>query len=196
MFEGLASGLPARSAVFWLVLAVVAAACAPTPPPSGAAVESSTAPIPLRVGYWVQPEFQSARFTGARLEDVSFGDIMEHGLAELGMSTFRSSARFGSQAEALASPNIDAVVVPTIELLAINKDPEGFGAKEISTVQMQWRVSDRTGRVLWSNMVVTHLREACLIELCRKDFARRAVREHFEAAGAVMRSFPWWQRSR
>jgi hypothetical protein len=179
-----------------LVLAVVAAACGSTPPPLGSAVESSTAPIPLRVGYWVQPEFQSARFTGALPDNVSFGDIMEHGLAELATSTFRSSTRFGSQAEALASPNIDAVVVPTIEVLALEKDPEGLGLKEISTVRMQWRVSDRTGRVLWSNMVVSQLRESCLLELCRKDFARRSVREHFEAAGAVMRSLPWWQRSR
>jgi hypothetical protein len=180
-----------------LVLAVVAAACAPTPPPPlGSAVESSTAPIPLRVGYWVQPAFQSARFTAALPGDMSFGDIMEHGLAELATSNFRSSTRFGSQAEALASPNIDAVVVPTIELLAIDKDPEGFGLKEISTVRMQWRVSDRTGRVLWSNMVVNHLRESCMTLNCRKDFARRSVKEHFEAAAAVMRSLPWWQRSR
>jgi hypothetical protein len=180
-----------------LVLAVVAAACAPTPPPPlGSAVVSSTAPIPLRVGYWVQPEFQSARFTGPLPGDLSFGDIMEHGIAELATSNFRGSTRFGSQAEALASPNIDAVVVPTIELLAIDKDPEGFGLKEISTVRMQWRVSDRTGRVLWSNMVVNHLRESCMTLLCRKDFARRSVKEHFEAAAAVMRSLPWWERSR
>ena len=186
-----------RRAVFWLVLAVVVAACAPTPPPPlGSAVVSSTAPIPLRVGYWVQPEFQSARFTGPLPGDLSFGDIMEHGIAEVATSNFRSSTRFGSQAEALASPNIDAVVVPTIELLAIDKDPDGFGLKEISTVRMQWRVSDKTGRVLWSNMVVSHLHESCLMERCRKDFARRAVREHFEAAGAVMRSLPWWERSR
>lgn len=189
-------GLPARSAVFWLVLTVVAAACAPTPPPLGSAVESPTAPIPLRVGYWVHPEFQSARFTGALPGGVSLGDIMEHGLAELATSNFRSSTRFGSQAQAVAAPNIDAVVVPTIEVLALNKDPEGFGLKEISTVQMQWRVLDRTGRVLWSNMVVTHLRDSCLLESCRIDFARRAVKEHFEAAGAVMRSLPWWQRPR
>ena len=182
--------------MLWLLLAVATAACTPAPPPLGSAVESSTAPIPLRVGYWLPPEFQSARFTGGGLEDVSFGDIMDHGLADLGMSTFRSSSRFESQAAALASPNIDAVVVPAIELLAIARDPEGFGPKEISTVRMQWRVSDRTGRVLWSNMVVTQLREACLVELCRKEFAKRAVREHFEAAGAEMRSFPWWQRPR
>ena len=142
-----------RNAVFWLVLAVVAVACAPTPPPMGSAVESSTAPIPLRVGCWAQPEFRSARFRGALPDDVSFGDIMDHGLAELVKSTFRSSTRFGSQAEALASPNIDAVVVPAIEVLALEKDPEGMGLKEISTVQMQWRCRTRragcSGRTWW-----------------------------------------------
>ena len=127
---------------------------------------------------------------------MSFGDTMEHGLAELAKSTFRSSTRFGSQAEALASPNIDAVVVPTIEVLALEKDPDGLGLKEISTVRMQWRVSDRTGRVLWSNMVVNHLRDSCMTLLCRKDLARRSVKEHFEAAAALMRSLPWWERPR
>ena len=146
------------------------------------------------MGYWAQPEFQTARFTGDGLEDVSVGDVMAQGLNQLALSTFRSGEWFGSQGAALASQNIDAVVVPTIELLSIARDPEGFGPKEISTVRMQWRVSDRTGKVLWSNMVVTQLREACLVDLCRKDFARRAVREHFEAAGAEMRSFPWWQQ--
>ena len=189
-------GLRARRAVLAVLLALLGAACAKSPPPSGATVESATAPIPLRVGYWVQPAFQTARFTGEGLEDVSFGDVMEHGLAELGITTFRSAAWFGSQAEALESPNIDAAVVPTIQSMSIAKDPEGFGPKEISTVRMQWTVSDRTGRVLWTNMVVTQLREACLIDLCRRDFARRAVREHFEAAGAMMRSVPWWQRPR
>ena len=180
-----------------MVLAAVATACAPTPPPPvGSAVVSSTAPIPMRVGYWMQPEFRSARFRGALPDDVSFGDIMDHGLAELAKSTFRSSTRFGSQAEALASPNIDAVVVPTIEVLSLEKDPDGLALKEISTVRMQWRVSDRTGRVLWSNMVVNHLRDSCITLLCRKDFARRSVKEHFEAAGAVMRSLPWWERPR
>ena len=189
-------GRRAHGAVLAVLLALSGAACAKTPPPSGGTVESSTAPIPLRVGYWEQPAFQTARFTGEGLADVSFGDVIEHGLADLGISTFRSAAWFGSQAEAIQSPNIDAVVVPTIESLSIAKDPEGLGPREISTVRMQWQVSDRTGRVLWSNMVVTQLREACLIDLCRRDFARRAVREHFEAAGAEMRSFPWWQRSR
>ena len=41
-----------------------------------------------------------------------------------------------------------------------------------------------------------HLHESCLLETCRKDFARRSVKEHFEAAGAVMRSLPWWERPR
>ena len=182
----------ARGVVLWLLLAAAAAGCGP--PPLAGSVESSTSPIPLRVGYWRQPEFQTARFTGEGLGDVSFADTMEQGLNQLAINTFRSGEWFGSQAEALASPSIDAVVVPTIESLSIAKDPEGIGPKEISTVRMQWRVSDRTGKVLWSNMVVTQLREACLIDLCRKDFARRAVREHFEAAGAEMRSFPWWQQ--
>src|SRR5262249_3151415 len=132
-----------------LVPAVGPAACAPTPPPPlGSAVASSTPPLPLRVGYLGRPAVQSPRLPRPVPADLSVSDIMEHGIAELAKSNFRSSTRFGSQAEALASPNIDAVVVPTIELLAIDKDPDGFGLKEISTVRMQWRVSDRTGRVL------------------------------------------------
>jgi hypothetical protein len=35
-------------------------------------------------------------------------------------------------------------------------------------------------------MVVTQLREARVVQLCRKEFAERAVREHFAAAGAEM----------
>jgi hypothetical protein len=182
--------------VAWLLLVATAAACAPAQQPLGSLFESPDAPIPLRAGYWVQPEFQAARFTGGGLEDVSFGDIMERGLIGLAQSSFRSSAQFESQPAALAAPSVDVVVVPTVDLFAMQPDPEGLGAREITTVRMQWRVSDKAGRVLWSNMVVTQLREACVVRLCRKAFAERAVREHFEAAGAQMRSFPWWQRSR
>jgi hypothetical protein len=179
-----------------LLLVTTTAACAPARQPLGSLVESPDAPIPLRAGYWAQPEFQDARFTGGGLEDASFGDIMERGLVGLARNSFRGSARFESRAAALASPSVDVMVAPTVDVLSISPDPEGLGAKEITTVRMQWRVSDKEGRVLWSNMVVTQLREACLVRLCRKQFAERAVREHFEAAGAEMRSFPWWQRPR
>ncbi len=182
--------------VAWLLLVATAAACTPAQQSLGSLFESPDAPIPLRAGYWAQPEFQDARFTGGGLEDVSFGDIMERGLIGLARSSFRGSAQFESRPAALASPSVDVVVVPTVDLFAMQPDPEGLGAKEITTVRMQWRVSDKAGRVLWSNMVVTQLRETCVIHLCRKAFAERAVREHFEAAGAEMRSFPWWQRPR
>jgi hypothetical protein len=182
--------------VLGLLLVTTTAACAPARQPLGSLVESPDAPIPLRAGYWVQPEFQDARFTGGGLEDVSFGDIMERGLAGLARSSFRGSARFDSRTAALASPSVDVVVVPTIELFTMTPDPEGLGPKQITTVRMQWRVSDKAGRVLWSNMVVTQLRETCVVPLCRKEFAERAVREHFQAAGAEMRSLPWWQRPR
>jgi hypothetical protein len=187
---------PARRVVLWLLLVAAAAGCAPAQPPLGTLVESSGAPIPLRAGYWAQPEFQGARFRGGGLEDVSLGDIMDRGLAGVARSSFRGSAQFESQAEALASPSVDVVVVPTVDLLAMEPDPGGLGAKELTTVRIQWRVSDKAGRVLWSNMVVSQLREACVVQLCRKEFAERALREHFTAAGAEMRSFPWWQRPR
>jgi len=182
--------------VLWLLLVATAAACAPARQPLGSLFESPGAPIPLRAGYWVQPEFQEARFRGGGLEDVSLGDIMERGLVEIARGSFRGSAQFESPAVGLASPSVDVVVVPTVDLFSMEPDPDGLGAKEITTVRMQWRVSDKTGRVLWSNMVVTQLREACVVQLCRKEFAERAVREHFAAAGAEMRSFPWWQRPR
>jgi hypothetical protein len=182
--------------VVWLLLVATAAACAPAQQPLGSLFESPSAPIPLRAGYLVQPEFEKARFEGHGLEDLSFGDIMERGLIGLAHSSFRGSALFESRPAALAAPSVDVVVVPTVDLFAMQPDPEGLGAKEITTVRIQWTVSDKAGRVLWSNMVVTQLRETCVVPLCRKAFAERAVREHFEVAGAEMRSFPWWQRSR
>jgi len=158
--------------------------------------ESPDAPIPLRAGYWAQqPAFQNARFTGGGVEDVSLSTTIESGLVALARSTFRGSAQFESQAAALTSPIVDVVVVPTIGHLAMEKDPDGFGVKQIATVRMEWRVSDKTGRVLWSNVVVTQWRAACLVQRCRQQFAERAVREHIEAAGAHMRSLPWWERA-
>jgi hypothetical protein len=120
---------------------------------------------------------------------------MESGLVGVARSTFHGSAQFESQAAALVSPIVDVVVVPTIGDLTMEPDPEGIGAKQITTIRMQWRVSNKAGRVLWSNLVVTQLRESCLVPRCRKQFAERAVREHFEAAGALMRSVPWWERA-
>jgi hypothetical protein len=184
-----------RRIVFWLLLAATATACASAKAPMGSLFESSDAPIPLRAGYWAQLAFHDARFTGGGLGDVSLSDVMERGLVDLARSTFHGSAQFESQAAALASPIVDVVVVPTIGQLAMEPDPEGVGAKQITTVRMQWRVSDKAGRVLWSEVVVTQLRESCLILRCRKQFAERAVREHFETAGALMRSLPWWERA-
>ena len=184
-----------RRLVFWLLLAATATACASARAPMGSLYESSAAPIPLRAGYWVQLAFHDARFTGGGLGDVSLSDAMETGLVDLARSTFRGSAQFESQAAALASPIVDVVVVPTIGHLTMEPDPEGIGAKQLTTIRMQWRVSDKTGKVLWSNLVVTQLRESCLVPRCRKLFAERAVREHFEAAGALMRSLPWWERA-
>ena len=112
----------------------------------------------------------------------------------LARSTFRGSAQFESQGAAVASPNVDVVVVPTIGHLTMEKDPDGLGVKQIANVQMEWRVSDKTGRVLWSNVVVTQWRDSCLTHRCRQQFAERAVKEHIEAAGAHMRSVPWWER--
>ena len=187
---------PGGRVALGLLLVATAAACAPARVPPESLFESPDAPIPLRAGYWAQPEFQAARFRGGGLEDVSFGDIMDTGLMGVARSSFRGSTQFESQAPALASPSVDVVVAPTIDLLSMEPDPDGLGAKQITTVRMQWRVSDKAGRVLWSNMVVSQLREACVVQLCRKEFAERAVREHFKAAGAEMRSFPWWQRAR
>jgi hypothetical protein len=184
-----------RRIVFWLLLAATATACASAKAPMGSLYESSDAPIPLRAGYWVQLAFHDARFTGGELGDVSLSDVMERGLVGLARSTFHGSAQFESQAAALASSNVDVVVVPTIGQLTMEPDPEGIGAKQITTVRMQWRVSDKAGRVLWSEVVVTQLRESCLVSRCRKQFAERAVREHFETAGALMRSVPWWERA-
>jgi len=184
-----------RRIVFWLLLAATATACASAKAPMGSLYESSDAPIPLRAGYWVQLAFHDARFTGGELGDVSLSDVMERGLVGLARSTFHGSAQFESQAVALASPIIDVVVVPTIGQLTMEPDPEGVGAKQITTVRMQWRVSDKAGQVLWSEVVVTQLRESCLVPRCRKQFAERAVREHFETAGALMRSVPWWERA-
>jgi hypothetical protein len=184
-----------RRIVFWLLLAATATACASAKVPVGSLHESSAAPIPMRAGYWAQLAFHDARFTGGGLGDVSLSDAMELGLVDLARSTFRGSAQFESQAAALASPIVDVVVVPTIGSLTMEPDPEGIGAKQLTTVRMEWRVSDKTGKVLWSNLVVTQLRESCLVQRCRKVFAERAVREHFEAAGALMRSLPWWERA-
>jgi hypothetical protein len=61
---------------------------------------------------------------------------------------------------------------------------------------MDWRVSDKAGRVLWHNLVVTERREVCVTQWCRNELAERAVREHFEAAAAQMASFPWWRSPR
>lgn len=182
--------------VLLLALAAAAGACAPAQGSRGTLFDSPDAPIPLRAGYWAQPEFQDARFTGGGLGGVSFGDTMSRGLVTLARSSFRGSAQFASREEAVASPIVDVVIAPTIDTFTMDPDPEGLGAKDIATVRMQWRVSDKAGRVLWSNMVVTQRREACLVQWCRKEFAERAVREHFEAAGAELRSFPWWQRPR
>ena len=184
-----------RRIVFWLLLAATATACASAKAPMGSLYESSDAPIPLRAGYWVQLAFHDARFKGGGLGDVSLSDVMESGLVGLARSTFHGSAQFESQEAALASPIVDVVVVPTVGDLTMEPDPEGIGAKQIATVRMQWRVSDKAGRVLWSEAVVTQLRESCLVQRCRKQFAERAVREHFETAGALMRSVPWWERA-
>lgn len=182
--------------VLCLLLAVAGGGCASAQGSLGRLFESPDAPIPLRAGYWIQPEFQDARFTGGGLGDVSFGDVMARGLVGLARRSFRGSAQFGSREEAVASTIVDVVVQPTIDVFTMKPDPEGLGAKAIATVRMQWRVSDKAGGVLWSNMVVTEVREACLVQWCRKEFAERAVREHFEAAGAELRSLPWWQRPR
>ena len=183
--------------VAWMLFAVVAGGCASAPAaPVGTVVESPASPIPLRAGYWVSPELRDARFTREGLGDVAFGDIMARGLAELAHSSFRWSAQFPSRDATLASPLVDVVVAPTMGALTMEPDPEGVGPKEIATVRMQWRVTDKTGRELWSNVVVTQLRDVCVVQRCRKQFAERAVREHFEAAGAMMRSLPWWERAR
>lgn len=179
-----------------LALAVAAGACAPATGARGTLYESPSAPIPLRAGYWAQPEFQDARFTGGGLEGASFGDIMSRGLVGLARSSFRGSAEFQSREEAMASPLVDVIIAPTIDTFTMAPDPEVVGPRDIATVRMQWQVSDKTGRVLWSNLVVTQRRETCLVTWCRKEFAERAVREHFEAAGAELRSLPWWQRPR
>lgn len=193
MAEWLAS--VGRRVVLWSLLVATVTACGSAQVPVGSVFESSDAPIPLRAGYWAQrPAFQNARFTGGGVEDVSLSATIESGLVALARSTFRGSAQFESQAAALASPIVDVVVVPTIGHLAMEKDPDGLGVKQIATVRMEWRVSDKTGRVLWSNVVVTQWREACLVQRCRRQFAERAVREHIEAAGALMRSLPWWER--
>ena len=183
--------------VLWLLLVVTVTACGSAPQVSkGSLFESADAPIPLRAGYWAeQPAFQNARFTGGGVEDVSLSATIENGLEALARSTFRGSAQFESQAAALASPIVDVVVVPTIGRLAVEKDPDGLGVKQLATVQMDWRVSDKTGRVLWSNVVVTQWRDSCLTQRCRQQFAERAVREHIEAAAAHMRSVPWWERA-
>jgi len=189
--------LVGRRVVLWLLLVATATACGSTAQvPKGSLFESPDAPIPLRAGYWAQqPAFQNAPFTGGGVEDVSLSATIESGLVALAQSTFRGSAQFESQAAALASPIVDVVVVPTIGHLSMEKDPDGLGVKQIATVQMEWRVSDKTGRVLWSNVVVTQWRDACLVQRCRQQFAERAVREHIEAAGAHMRSLPWWERA-
>ncbi len=179
-----------------VLLVVAVGGCTSTPVVLDTLSASPGAPIPLRAGYWVQPEFQDARFTDAGLADVAFGDIMARGIVELARRSFRESAQFGSRTEAMASPMVDVVVAPTIDAFTMKPDPEGAGAREIATVRMQWRVTDKTGRDLWSNLVVTERREACLIQWCRKELAERAVREHFEAAAAELGSFPWWQRPR
>jgi hypothetical protein len=179
-----------------LMLWVAAAGCAATPGPPGAMFSSPDAPIPLRAGYWLSPRFEDARFTGGLVGDAAFGDVMREGLIDLARSTFRASAQFESREMALASPTVDVVVAPTIESLSVAKDPEGLGARDLSTVRMRWHVSDKAGAVLWSNVVVTQLRETCLVALCREQFAKRALKEHFQAAGAEMRSVPWWQRGR
>jgi hypothetical protein len=62
---------------------------------------------------------------GGGLEDVSFGDIMEHGLIGLARSSFRGSAQFQSRPAALASPSVDVVVVPTGRSLRHAAGPGG-----------------------------------------------------------------------
>ncbi|HTY77541.1 MAG TPA: hypothetical protein VMI34_06975 [Candidatus Bathyarchaeia archaeon] len=188
---------PMLETVLWLLLVATVTACgSAAQAPKGSLFESSDAPIPLRAGYWAQqPAFPNARFTGGGVEDVSLGATIESGLVALARSNFRDSAQFESQAEALASPIVDVVVVPTIGQLAMEKDPDGFGVKQIATVRMEWRVSDKTGRVLWSNMVIAQWRDSCLVQRCRQQFAERAVREHIEAAAALMRGHPWWERA-
>ena len=147
--------LVGRRVVLWFLLVATVTACgSAVQVPKGSLFESPDAPIPLRAGYWAQqPAFQNARFTGGGVEDVSLSATIESGLVALAQSTFRGSAQFESQATALASPIVDVVVVPTIEDLTMEKDPDGLGVKQIATVRMEWRVSDKTGRVLWSNVV-------------------------------------------
>lgn len=182
--------------VLCMVLTFAAGGCASAPPaPIGTLTRSPAAPIPLRAGYWVPVEFQAARFTGGGVDDVAFGDIMASGLVALAQANFRESAQFASRGEAIASPLVDVVVAPTVDAFTMMTDPESL-TRELATVRIEWRITDKAGRVRWQNLVVTERREICVIQRCRKELAERAVREHFEAAAAEMRSAPWWQQPR
>jgi len=175
-----------------LVVLLSLNACAPPPlrtSPISSLNTTHREKIPLRVGYYIQPEYCAWiwRADPPYIYSYFFGETICNGVETMLVTAFRDVVRLSSVNTDLKSQNINALVAPEILQVDINTN------RNTVFIKMKWTIRDDDNNILWADTITGSAHEICMAKWCRIRIVESAFQEQFQKAFESVLRQEWWQ---
>lgn len=151
--------------------------------------------IPIRVGYYLQPEYCNLRYFKMTLggsTNLFIGETMCNGIETMLRTAFRDVVKLSSIDADMKSQMIKAVVIP--EIIAIDINIPAMTTKDETTlIKMKWTIIDAEKNILWTDTITGEAHKFCMTTYCRRGMMEVAIQDQFQKAFESVLKQEWWE---
>lgn len=146
--------------------------------------------VPLRLGLYMQPQVRDYTTVSSNLR-LKPGRSLGEGVERLMRSVF-TDVFLLSSLRAAAQADLDAVM--TVEILSGDFKLGGMTSNSVYDIQVQYTVTDATGRLLWSEAIESTGKKAFnILKREYPDAMREAIEDNLDKTWEAMRESRWWK---
>jgi hypothetical protein len=156
--------------------------------------------IPLRVGYYVEPNLSKLKYLKKTLggeANLLIGETMCNGIEAVVSASFEDVIKLSSLDIDLTSQKIKAVVIPeiisidmNIPLTTASASIPAFGLSSLlmkgedvqAIVKMKWTITDTEKNILYVKTITGEGHNFCKTVWCRRDVMELAIQDQFQKA--------------
>lgn len=162
-------------------------------------IESRDEKVPLRIAYWVPPEFTKVDLLfypfmvgagcGVERTCVDKRRIFPLGIAAVAHAVFAESREVPTLDAGFAAADVDAVLEPKFDAIAAHNFARPL------MIRILWRVWAKDRSLVWVDTITSTVERYGTPRNGRTEAFNQCVREQFERAAAAMRTGRWWESS-
>jgi hypothetical protein len=155
--------------------------------------------VPLRVAYWVPPEFKElspiffmlTQSAGCRVGRTCVNEqkIFPLGIAAVAGAVFAESREVSSLEAGFDAADLDAVLEPKFDAIAVHNFSQPL------MIRILWRVWAKDRSLVWVDTITSTVERYGMTRNGRARAINHLVREQFAQAAAAMRVGRWWEGS-